>query len=165
MRKKFKSRARLLGVICLVMALLLAPQKTASADPGQTEPLPQCVVFETTAGIEVCGYTSIIDVRAIARADVELVFLRGKVKALQSKSHNLAGQIRELGGALEAQRGATKIARSRNTSLATQLVETDLKWQRERVKPRISIGGIWWAVVGAVVGGSAIGLAAYSVAR
>lgn len=133
-----------LGVICVGLSSLA---------PAIAEPLPECQVYTTAAGVEVCGFASIEDVKAIRLAAAELQYLREQSRLLALKVAELETQTISLRVALDAQRTATEIVRRRNVELTTLAIETDRRLQLERVKPRWGTPLAWGtaAVLGAVL--------------
>lgn len=151
----------------IAFALLTCLAATSAAEPYRPQVVPQCEVYDLADGREVCGYvvkqadgTETLDQwKEVLRVDAELVVLRRADGLRRRKLAELSVQVSAAVVALAAAERALELVEDRNDDLTRQLIETDRKYQEERVKPRI--GGGWaWAAAGLV----AAGLVGYVVA-
>jgi hypothetical protein len=91
----------------------------------------------TVPGVgQICGYKDLSDVQALYALDAEISFRRKKADLEAARIEELKTVSSNLTEAVGAQRRATAIVADRNTELTRQLIETDRKYQKERVKPR-----------------------------
>lgn len=143
--------------------LIFLAASSVAADPVRPTTLPECAVYRLADGRQVCGYvvaladgTETLDEwRAVLRADAELVKLRALAELEDRRLAEVAGQVADLKGALDACGRGGDAIRDRNAELTKQLLETDRALQDERVKPRWGSALSWGAVlvVGAVLVG------------
>jgi len=143
----------------------LAP-KTASAEDDvyagyKPRVVPECLVYKTKTGKEVCGYATIEEVRALYAADAELHGARAKLLNLDLKIKVQAEQVADLRLAVSEFRSAIEVIDARSAKLTKDLLETDLKYQKERVKPRFG-NALPWGVAG-VASALLVGFVARSV--
>ena len=118
--------------IAFVLGLTSSP---ALADPAyQPQTLPSCKVYKTPAG-DVCGYLDIADWKLVLAADAELVHSRVQLKINADLEATLTLQLTELRGQVTTYAGSQSILVQRNSDLTKQLLDLDLKYQQERVKP------------------------------
>jgi hypothetical protein len=141
-------------------ALLTCLAATSAAEPYRPQVVPQCEVYDLADGREVCGYvvkeadgTETLDQwKEVLQVDAELVVLRHQDGLRRRKLAELSVQASGAVAALVAAERALEVVELRNADLTRQLVETDRKYQQERVKPRIGVG--WaWAAAGLVAAG------------
>lgn len=151
----------------IAFALLTCLAATSAAEPYRPKILPECKVYDLADGRAVCGYvveqadgTETLDRwKEVLRVDAELVVLRHQDGLRRRKLAELSVQASAAVVALEAAERALEVVELRNADLTRQLVETDRKYQNERVKPRLG-GGWGWAAAGLF----AVGLAGYVAA-
>jgi hypothetical protein len=96
--------------------------------------VPSCKVYKTTAG-DVCGFLNIEDWKTILKVDAELVHLREKLRIEEARSASLTLQLTELRGQVATYANSQSILVQRSSELTKQLLDLDLKYQQERVKP------------------------------
>jgi hypothetical protein len=116
----------LLGLICLPV--------NSHADV-ELKIIPQCLKYEIT-GVPICGYKNIEDVRSLYTLDAELELRRDVERLEKDKITELESQVANLRAAHESILRAGDMLKARNVELTEQLIETDRKFQKERVKPR-----------------------------
>ncbi len=151
----------------IAFALLTCLAATSAAEPYRPKVVPQCEIYDLADGRAVCGYvveqadgTETLDQwKEVLRVDAELVVLRHQDGLRRRKLAELSVQASAAVAALAAAERALEVVERRNGDLTRQLIETDRKYQEERVKPRIG-GGWGWAAAGLF----AVGLAGYVAA-
>lgn len=123
--------------------------------------VPRCHVYTTKKAKEVCGYATIEDVRALYLADAELADFRKRKPLIDLQLKLKDSQVTDLTTAVEAASAAGAVWEARSKELSKQLITLDLKYQKERVKPR---WGAWltWGGAG-IVGGALLGFATHAV--
>lgn len=115
-------------------------------DVYQPKVIPACKVYKTTAG-DVCGYLNIEDWKTVLRVDAEVVHLREQLRIEAERNAALTIQLTELKGQIATYANSQSILVQRNTDLTNQLLDLDLKYQKERAKP--SWGSpIAWTIAG-----------------
>lgn len=132
----------------------LAPKANADEPPPYTpKVLPECKVYKTASGKEVCGYDKIETIRELYARDAELVAHRETTEALNQVITVQRQQILDLKIAVEESDKAGKIHEDRSATLAKELIAKDKLYQDERVKPRWGTSLSWGAaaVMGAVL--------------
>jgi len=134
---------RLIYALSIVFALGVT---SAHADGYTPQAVPPCTLFQTPAG-EVCGYLNIEDWKLVLKADAELVHLRVRVKNDSDRAVVLDLQIAEMHRQNSIYAGSQTILLERNTTLSKQLLDLDLKYQQERVKPAWG-STLAWSVAG-----------------
>ena len=144
----------------IAFALLTCLAATSNAEPYRPKILPECKVYPLADGREVCGYVVKLadgtetaeEWKAVLRVDAELVVLRHQDGLRRRKLAELSIQASEAVAALAAAERALEVVERRNGDLTRQLIETDRKYQNERVKPRIGGGWGWGAAALFAVG-------------
>jgi hypothetical protein len=96
--------------------------------------IPHCEMRQIGNEI-ICDYT-IERWKEVLKADVELVYLRGRVKKEQQRSAELTLQNSALQGQVDAHEDTKGILVERNDKLVKDILDIDKKYQLERVKPR-----------------------------
>ena len=123
--------------------------------------VPECKVYEVKPGLEVCGYPTIEEVQALYKADAELFAARQTRINIDLKIKVQAEQVSDLRIAVSALKDAMVVVDARNATLTKELLETDLKYQKERVKPRWGTP-LSWGVAG-VAGALLVGFVGHSL--
>jgi len=119
----------------------------ALADPVyQPQTLPACKVYKTAAG-DVCGYLDIEDWKLVLGSDAELVHSRIQLKIDADLTATMNLQLTELKGQVSTYAGSQSILVQRNSDLTKQLLDLDLKYQQERVKPTWG-SPVAWTIAG-----------------
>lgn len=147
------------GLICLA-------QKTASAEDDvyrgyKPHIVPECKVYKVNQHLEVCGYATIEEVRALYEADAELYGTRKKMFSVDLKLKVQEEQIADLRIAVGEFKEAIAVVDARNAKLTKELIETDRKYQNERVKPKWGNPLAWGST--AVLGALLVGFVGHSV--
>ncbi len=138
------------GAICLAPSSALADDTdTVSAD-YIPKVVPRCLVYKTKSGKEVCGYDDIEKVRALYAADTELVDFRKTKPLIDLQLRLKTEQVVDLVVAVDAATRSGAVWEGRSMELSKQLIALDLKYQKERVKPRWGTG-LSWGVAGTAV--------------
>jgi hypothetical protein len=83
----------------------------------------------------VCGYLNIEDWKLVLKADAELVHARVQLRNEGERIALLTLQLSELKGQVATYANSQSILVQRNGELTKQLLDLDLKYQQERVKP------------------------------
>ena len=96
--------------------------------------VPSCKVYKTTTG-EVCGFLNIEDWKLVLKADAELVHSRIQLKNEGERAALLTLQLTELKGQVATYANSQSILVQQSVALTKQLLDLDLKYQQERVKP------------------------------
>jgi hypothetical protein len=125
------------------------------ADPQKPENFPDCTKYMLVSGIEVCGYTNLDDWKKVLDADKELSATRKLLKLERAAKGELESQLGFLKGQIAAYEIIVAEQDRRNDALTKDLLETDRKYQLERVKPKWGNPVAWTtaAVAAAVLGG------------
>lgn len=147
------------GAICLSPTQAVADETPAAEYKPQV--VPECKVYKTKAHGEVCGYSTIEEVRALYAADSELADFRMQEPVIALQLKLKTDQVTDLKLATDAATRSGAIWEGRSKALSEQLVALDLKYQKERVKPR---WGTWlsWGTAG-VLGAAALGFVGHSL--
>lgn len=127
----------------------------ALGDETKPSNFPDCTKYSLPDGRTVCGYTNLEDWKIVLKADLELT---AKKKALTLERERAAQQglvVAGLKGQVEAFKRIVAEQSSRIETLTKDLLETDRKYQSERVKPRWGNPLAWAAaaVATAALGG------------
>lgn len=128
-------RTRLLS-IAFVLGTIFLPALAWSDEPYEPRIVPQCKVYVTQKGIQVCGYSTVEDWKLVLDADSELFALRETLKKKDESLGNLNLQITNLEGQVTAHTKAVDALTARNAALTQQLIDLDEKYQQELVKPQ-----------------------------
>lgn len=121
-------------LICLCGLTSLT--QIASADGYKPRIIPECKVYKVKPGLEVCGYATIEDVKALYKADAELYTARQIQFSLDLRLAYQAEQASDLRDAVESTRSALAVVDARNLALTAELLDTDLKYQKALVRPK-----------------------------
>jgi hypothetical protein len=119
-----------------LLALLGLTCRPAAADEIKLEILPQCLKYTVPNVGLVCGYKNLADVQLLYTLDAELELHRDVKRLEKAKIHELENQIIHLRAAEDARKRAADLLKDRNQELVQQLIDTDRRLQKERVKPR-----------------------------
>lgn len=140
--------------IVFVLGMMLALSRPASADNKPTN-FPDCVKHELSNGAMICGFTNLDDWKKVLKADVELTAKKKLLDLERRKSAQLAAQLIDYMGQLKAYQEIVSIQKDRNIELTKDVLDTDRKYQLERVKPRWGSAAAWTtaAVLAAVLSG------------
>lgn len=125
---------RLIYALSIAFALGVTSTPVFADDPYQPQVVPPCKVYKTTAG-DLCGYLNIEDWKLVLKADAELVHLRIQLRSEAERAALLTLQLTELKGQVATYANSQSILVQRNGDLTKQLLDLDLKYQQERVKP------------------------------
>ena len=106
----------------------------ADDPPYQPQLVPPCKVYKTSAG-DVCGYLNLEDWKTILGIDAELVHDRIQLRSEGERAAALTLQLTELKGQVATYANSQSILVQQNSDLTKQLLDLDLKYQQERVKP------------------------------
>jgi len=123
--------------------------------------VPECKVYKVKPGLEVCGYPTLAEVQQLYSADAELFTARKTRFNLDLKLKVQAQQVDDLRIAVGALTASMAIGDARVTTLTKELEATDLKYQKERVKPRWGTS-LSWGVAG-VAAALLVGFVGHSV--
>lgn len=133
-------------MLSIVFVLGATSIQARADDVYKPQIVPTCKVYKTSAG-DVCGFLDIEDWKSILKADAELVHSRIQLKNEGDRFATLTLQLTELKGQVDVYANSQSILVQRNTDLSKQLIDLDLKYQQERVKP--SWGSpIAWTIAG-----------------
>ena len=148
-----------LGLICL------AP-KTASAEDDvyrgyKPRVVPECKVYKTKDGKEVCGYEGIELVKKLYAADAELFWLRKEILNRDQRQKMQDMQSADLRIAVDGFKKSSELCTTRSDTLTKELLATDLKYQKERVKPRWGTT-LSWGTAG-IAGALLVGFVGHSL--
>jgi hypothetical protein len=141
------------GLICLATGS--ARGQDAGPEPYTPKIIPACKVATLATGVEMCGYTSIDDVRAVYRADNELVKRRIEVELLTDKTLLLSTMIKSYQTVVEQNKIAITALKERNKDLLAEALKKNELYEKERVKPRWGNPIAWTTAV--VLGAALLG--------
>jgi len=123
---------------------MLALTRPALAEPTN---IPDCTKYTLPDGRVVCGYVNIEDWKNVLRADAELTAGKDLLRLEREKVVELRSQIDSFRGQVAAYERALSVLKQRNRELTVDLLETDRKYQNERVKPKWG-NPLAWATAG-----------------
>lgn len=119
----------------VLAGLCLAALPHAHAEPAYTpQAIPPCSKIKLNSGKTLCGYT-LPEVKALYKADSELVELRQKKIVLEQKVMAQESMIEKIQRQLELGLSNVRLVTTRNGELTQQLLETDRVLQQERARP------------------------------
>lgn len=137
---------RQIYALSIAFALGLTSTVAFADDVYAPRVVPPCKVYKTSAG-DVCGYLDIEDWKTVLRVDAELVHAREQLKIETELVALLTLQLTELKDQTAVYANSQSILVQRNSDLTKQLLDLDLKYQQERVKP--SWGSpVAWTIAG-----------------
>ena len=125
---------RLICALLIAFALGVMSTPAFADDVYTPKVVPQCKVYKTAAG-DVCGYLNIEDWKLVLKADAELVHDREQLKNEGERATALTLQLTELKGQVATYANSQSILVQQSVALTKQLLDLDLKYQQERVKP------------------------------
>ena len=120
--------------IAFALGVTSIPAFADDTAPYQPQVVPPCKVYKTTVG-DVCGYLNIEDWKLVLKADAELVHLKIQLRNDGERAALLVLQLAELRKQVETYANSQSILVQRNSDLTKQLLDLDLKYQQERVRP------------------------------
>jgi hypothetical protein len=125
---------RLIFALSIAFALGVTSTPAFAEDVYTPKVVPSCKVYRTAAG-EVCGFLDIADWKTVLKVDAEVVHLREQLRIEAERTANLTLQLTELKSQTTVYANSQSILVQRNGDLTKQLLDLDLKYQKERVKP------------------------------
>lgn len=134
---------------------MLALSLPARADNIKPKNFPDCIKYKLADGTAICGYTELGDWKKVLRADAELTAKKKLLELERKRTTELGAQLLDFKGQVKAYQGIVSVLDARVKALVADLLETDRKYQLERVKPRWGSAAAWTtaAVATAVLGG------------
>ena len=134
---------------------MLALSLPARADDIKPKNFPGCTKGVLVTGIKVCGFTDVADWKKVLDADAELTATRDLLGLERAKNAELAGQVENYKGQVAAYERICAEQKSRNEALTKDLLDTNLRLEKERVKSKWGNPIAWTtaAVAAAVLGG------------
>lgn len=132
-----------------------ALSRHATADDFKPQNFPDCKKHKLADGTEICGYTDLEEWKSVLKADLELTAKKETLAIRTSQVDELRGQVENFKGQIEVLERIVAEKDSRNKEITTDLLETDRKYQFERVKPKWGNPLAWTAaaLATAVLGG------------
>jgi hypothetical protein len=129
---------RLIYALSIVFVLgVTSPARADETFPVyQPKVVPPCTVYVIPGVGTVCGFVDVEDWKAILEADAELASKRELLAKEKERSVNLAQQAELLQGQVDTCKKSQGALDERNRKLTKDLIDLDLKYQNERVKPR-----------------------------
>ena len=136
--------------ICVLLILFSLGVTPAFADEVKYTPVnvPVCRLISTPAG-GLCAFT-LKEWKQVLRADAELERFKANESSLLEKDVERIKQLGLLQRQVEVYAQSQKTLVSENEKLTRNLIETDRKYQNERVKFRLG-SPVAWTVAGASI--------------
>ena len=132
-------KSLILGIMLLSTPVIAQPKYVPKI-------IPKCIVVELKAGGKGCVYT-LPQVKKLYDLDSELNALRVTDKLSQQKLKLQGSIITKMTKQLELSHKSLQTVQDRLKEMTRQLIETDRKYQLERVKPRWGSYLSWGIVV------------------
>ena len=143
------------SIALLGLIFLAASSGIAQADPdppAETQYVPKiippCKVYALGDGREVCGWLTIEEVTTAYNADAELVKLRETDATKNEQLIAFSIQVASITAALEAEQRSVTVLQAREAKLTDDLIETNRKYENERVKSRWGNPVAWTTAAG-----------------
>jgi len=135
--------------------MILAQSHLVRADGFTPTNFPDCIKHILPSGIRICGFTDPKEWGLVLIADKELSAIRELLRLEREKTSELSAQVENYKGQIEAYVAIAQEKDRRNKELTTDLLDTDRRYQKERVKPKWGNPFAWTAaaVATAVLGG------------
>lgn len=143
-------------LICALLIALVLGTTPAFADYEPVH-LPQCKLYKTIDGQEVCGY-SLEGWKSALKVDAELVTTKFRLKKETERTGALSQQVTALREQVSVYAESQIVLVDRSNKLTQDIISLDKKYQTERVKPRFGSPVAWTlaAVSTSVLAGFAI---------
>lgn len=125
---------KLICVLLTTFALGATPA-FSNPPPPRAKNIPECELVKTTDGREMCAYT-LEQWISVLKADSLISHHYVMLGKLEEKVAILEGQKIDFQKQISALTANNKLLITSNDKLRTDLIETDRKYQNERVRPR-----------------------------
>jgi len=125
---------RLICVLSVAFALGATPALADDEPKYEAQLVPECKVYKAD-GKEICGYT-LEEWKAVLEVDRKMVLDKKLLEDEKKRTAALGLQVDSLKEQVAIYASNQETLVDRNTQLTKDLIDTDKKYQNERVKPR-----------------------------